>query len=119
MEAQSPRVTNIRFELARPADRKRGLLGWVRFHASGLLIDGVTIRRTRAGRLALSFPVRHDAAGRQHPLIRPRDADARRRIEREVFEALEGVLSSLDQPGVPADTNQSPVSRTRSRRSST
>jgi hypothetical protein len=43
----------------------------------------VTLRRTRAGRLALYWP-----APRGFPLVRPLDDEARRSIERQVFVAL-------------------------------
>ncbi len=77
------------FTAAPPQLRKTGLLGWVTFvigHA--LQFDGVAVRRTRNGRLTLSFPVRHDSTGRQHSIVRPTDAAARREIESQVFAAL-------------------------------
>lgn len=115
----SGRLTrDVHFTPAPPADQQRGLLGWVRFSLAGLLIDAVAVRITRSNRLTLSFPVRHDSSGRQHPVVRPQDADARYRIEREVLQALEDDLRRLDQPGGPAGTDQNHVSQPRHRRSS-
>ena len=45
-------------------------------------------RRTRDGRLALSFPERRDLAGGSHHYMRPLNDAARRAIEAQVFAAL-------------------------------
>ncbi len=66
-------------------DRRTGLLGFVALQLGPLAFDGVTVRKTAAGRLTLSFPSRTDRAGRRHPFIRPLDDDARREIETDVF----------------------------------
>ena len=72
-----------------PRDRETGLLGWVALEVDGLLVvDAVAVRRTRDGRLVLSFPERTDSQGRRHPLVRPLDDAARRAIERQVLAAL-------------------------------
>lgn len=89
-----PQISDLRFTPAPRDDQARGLLGWVSLVLDGgLCIDGIALRRTRDGRRALSFPVRHDRSGRQHSLIRPVNAAARRAIEAAVFEALD-----LDRP---------------------
>jgi len=93
-----PRVSILSFASAGAADRARGLLGWLCLDLDGLLLlDGVTLRRTRAGRLTLSFPARLDRAGQRHPFIRPLSDAARRAVEQQVFVAL-----GLDQPGEQA-----------------
>ena len=78
-----------------PADEVRdGLLGWVGLLVNGRLqLDGVALRRTRAGRLRLSFPIRRDRAGREHPVVHPVHAAARSEIERAVFAALSGEVA--------------------------
>jgi hypothetical protein len=53
-----------------------------------LKIDGVTLRRTRDGRLTLSYPARRDRDGVEHFAIKPLGDQARVEIERQVFEAL-------------------------------
>lgn len=69
--------------------RKRGLAGWLSLTINGALrVDGVCLRQTADGRATLSFPSRRDGAGRDHPILRPLDDEARRQIEAEVFRAL-------------------------------
>ena len=66
-----------------------GLLGWMTLEIDALLVvDGVALRRTRSGRLALSFPRRTSRRGRQYALVRPRDEIAGRAIEEAVLSAL-------------------------------
>jgi hypothetical protein len=66
-------------------DARTGLLGFLSLHYGVLIVDGVTVRRTAEGRLALSFPERRDGKGRRHPVVRPVDDAARRAIEAAVF----------------------------------
>lgn len=92
-----PRVTDIAFSIAPASMQARGLLGWARFTLDGLYgIDGVGVRRTRGGRLALSFPERVDAHGHAHAFVRPLDPATRLAIEVQVFDALarDGRLAS-------------------------
>ena len=51
-------------------------------------IDGVTLRLTEQGALALSFPARRSRRGARHSLVRPTDRAARHAIERAVFHAI-------------------------------
>ncbi len=80
--------SRVRLTLASKADAERGLFGFVAFRLGEFEIDGVTLRRTRAGELTLSYPARRDRSGRDHPYFRPIGDRARRRIESQVFEAL-------------------------------
>lgn len=68
-------------------DQRRGLLGFVSLVYGDLVLDGITVRRTEAGRLTLSYPERRDGQGRRHALMRPIDDEARLRIEKAIFEA--------------------------------
>ena len=87
--ASQERIRVISSSPASISQRARGLLGWLVIEVDGLFrVDGTTLRRTRDGRLTLSFPVRHDSTGRQHSIVRPTDAAARREIESQVFAAL-------------------------------
>ncbi len=82
-------VTNLTFAPAPRADTERGLLGWVSFDINGTWhIDGVALRRTNSGRLALSFPSRIDRHGLEHAYLRPTCDRARRVIERAVLAEL-------------------------------
>lgn len=75
---------------ASAADAHTGLLGYISVFVGDLVLDGITLRRTTTGRLALSFPARTDRAGKRHPYIRPVDAHAGQRLEREVVKAILG-----------------------------
>jgi hypothetical protein len=66
-------------------DQRTGLLGYLSVTYGTLVLDGITLRRTNAGRYALSFPARTDRAGRRHSHIRPTDDQARKDIEAELL----------------------------------
>ena len=83
------RVTEVRLIAATERDVATGLLGWVSFILGGALrLDSITLRRSTAGRLSLSYPERRDGQGRGHPIVRPLDDVMRRDIERQVLAAL-------------------------------
>ena len=85
----TPVVTAVRLTRARAEDQARGLLGWVSFVVDGaLLLDCVTIRRTRRGALSLSFPKPVDARGKRRNPVRPLNQAARRAIEQQVLGQL-------------------------------
>ena len=82
-------LSQVKFTAAGNGDFATGLLGYVTAILNGRLrIDGLTLRRTAAGRLAISFPARKDAAGREHPIVQPIDRQARRDIEAQILAAL-------------------------------
>jgi DNA-binding cell septation regulator SpoVG len=66
-------------------DERSGLLGYLSIFFGNLVIDGITVRRTAEGRLALSFPERRDQHGRRHSVVRPVDDAARRAIEAAIL----------------------------------
>jgi len=76
-------VAHVHFAPASPDDEARGLLGFVSLQLGSLFVGGVALRRSRQGRLWLSWP-----APRGFPLVRPLDERARRSIEAQVFAAL-------------------------------
>ena len=83
-------ITDVRLVRASASDARSGLLGFVSATVNGILgLDGITLRRTREGRLALSFPARRDRHGSEHPFIRPLDDAARQVVEREIFAQLD------------------------------
>ena len=81
-------ISNLKFTLASADERARGLLGWLSLTTGIWRLDGLTLRRTRRGRLAVSFPVRVDGMGRQHPIVQPLDDRARRKVEAEIIAQL-------------------------------
>ena len=98
-------VTGLTFTPADAAHRESGLLGWLRVTLAGaVIIDGLALRRTLGGRLALSWPRKSN--GRS--VVTPANAEARRRIEDAVFGALaktdlRHVTSSHAGAGASAD----------------
>ena len=70
------------------AEESAGLLGYLSVTYGSLVLDGIVLRRTAAGRFALSFPARTDRAGRRHAIVRPADDAARCAIEEELFRQL-------------------------------
>jgi hypothetical protein len=81
-------LSGVQFTPSASPEQRRGLLGFIACRYGSLHLDGIAIRRTRGGRIVLSFPVRHDRAGRQHSIVRPVDDAARKEIEAAVIEAL-------------------------------
>lgn len=84
----TPDVRVIGFTPTSRADAERGLLGFVRLQWGTLELDSLALRRTQAGKLALSFPCRSDARGRKHAYYKPVSDAARQAIEEEVFKQL-------------------------------
>lgn len=79
----------IRTWIKADAEQARdGLVGFLSFFVGDLIVDNVTLRRTQAGRYALSWPARTDKHGNRHSSIRPINDEVRRRIEAEVFADL-------------------------------
>ena len=83
-----PVVHVLLFKTAPRRLQQRGMMGWLRLRVDGLLIDGVSLRESPGGALALSFPERRDAAHRRHAIVRPLDDETRTAIESQVFAAL-------------------------------
>ncbi len=90
-------ISGVQFVSAQLLDVDDGFLGWVSCTLNeSIRLNGLALRRTREGRLALSFPARKDAMGRKHFFLRPLDDATRRKIERQVFRAL-GLETSKTQ----------------------
>jgi len=91
-----PFVTSVRLSPTIAADVERGLLGWLSFDIDGTWhVDGVALRRTRSGRLALSFPARDGRGGFRRTFLRPTCDRARLEIERAVLATIEERLELL------------------------
>lgn len=83
------RVHCVQFTSAPPSDADKGLLGWVRFTLNDIVrIDGVAVRRTLRGRLALAFPAKRDGTGRKRKFVRPVSTEVGREVEYQVLKAL-------------------------------
>ena len=82
-------VDEVRFKKTGRRNRTSGLLAFISFRLNGCLrIDGVTLRRTTSGDLALSFPERRDRSGQCHQIVRPLSDRTRSDIEQQVFAQL-------------------------------
>lgn len=82
-------VADVRLVDALPADVRRGLLGFVSCTLGGKVwLEGLTLRRSREGRLYVSFPRPRDARGRERSIVRPVDMASQRDIEAQIFLAL-------------------------------
>jgi len=62
-----------------------GLLCWARGRLGGVLVDGLAVRRTRRGRLVVTWPTRRDAGGRVHRLVWPLDCAVREAVRAQVL----------------------------------
>jgi hypothetical protein len=92
--ARGTTLTAIAITPASERDADTGLLAYLDLEINRLVrIDGVALRLTLAGALALSFPSRTSRRGARHALVRPTDRAARHAIERAIFAAL----------GIPTD----------------
>jgi DNA-binding cell septation regulator SpoVG len=82
-------ISDVRFIQGSAADIESGLLGYVSCIVDDrLYLDGITLRKTADGRLALSFPERRTAKGGAFPYIRPVNAAARKDLEAKIFGAI-------------------------------
>jgi hypothetical protein len=96
VRAATPLVSSVRFTRANDDDVQTGLLGFVTCTFNDVLqVDGVTLRRCRDGRIALSWPARSDGAGRRHPILRPLDDHARQQLERQIIKAIAADLTEF------------------------
>ncbi|MCP3919760.1 MAG: hypothetical protein GY711_29855 [bacterium] len=85
----SLRITDVRFTPT-ATDAGDGLVGFLSMLVNdGLVVDGVTLRRSAEGELYLSYPARTDRNGTRHPYVRPREESLRVAIERQVLDQLD------------------------------
>jgi DNA-binding cell septation regulator SpoVG len=90
-------LNSITISPASKRDVDEGLLAYLAIEIDRLVrIDGVGLRLTEEGRLALSFPTRTSRRGTKQALLRPVNSAARTAIERTIFEAL-GIKEAVQQ----------------------
>ena len=88
-------ITDISLTPSTPEEVREGIAAWIRCVIGGLIvIDGIPLRCTRDGQLAITFPACADATTRRHPFIRPTDAAAGEVLVRAIADALK----FLDEP---------------------
>lgn len=90
----SATISNLHFKPAPRLDESSGLLGWLRVDIGPVRIDGITLRRTRRGELALAYPVRRDSQDCEHTIVLPISLQHEIAIERAVIAELrrQGVI---------------------------
>ena len=82
-------VGDVRFSAGSERDVRAGLIGFISCTVNNSLrLDGITLRRTSADELALSFPSRRDRSGQDHPLVRPLGDDVRRSVQAQIMQEL-------------------------------
>ena len=86
--SETLRISQTNFTSGSPEERATGLLGWISLIYGDLLLDGLTLRRTRAGALTIAFPKPTRRSGLARNPVRPVGAAARQRIEAQVIAAL-------------------------------
>ena len=92
-------ISALRFTPCSSADHERGLLGYLQFQHGSIRLDSVALRRTRRGRLELSYPTRTRGNGKRYALFCPADDEARQGLEAAVLEALYPRLIELGLDG--------------------
>jgi len=86
------RVTEVRYTPATSVETAAGLLGYIACVMNDALrLDGLTLRLTRARRLAVSYPAHRTRHGVDHPIVRPASEGVRLDLERQILDHL-GVL---------------------------
>ena len=74
-------ITHTRFIVAPPDAQADGLFGWLSFiHSGSLRLGSVALRRSRSGKLDITFPVEIDRDGRPHAIFAPTDHESREAI---------------------------------------
>ena len=68
--------------------REHGMLAWLQVRVGAVVIDGLSLREARDGTLSVSFPIRADAEGRRHPVVRPLDDATRQAIPQATMTAV-------------------------------
>ena len=82
-------VSDVRLMPGSWRDAQAGLLGYVQFVVGGVVrVDGLTLRRTRRGRLTLSYPIKKYTAEAKFHVVCPVNDEARREVERQVLACL-------------------------------
>ena len=70
---------------ASEAETRTGMCGYLSIIYGPWIFDGLVLRKTAAGRYAISFPARTDRDGRKHSYIRPASDEVRKAIEAELL----------------------------------
>jgi hypothetical protein len=81
-------ITNVVCHDAPPTDRILGLLAYATVHMGPFRIDGLQVRRDRAGQFFVKWSAHKDAAGIEHPHLEILDLTIRPAIHAAVERAV-------------------------------
>lgn len=82
-------ISDVKLTAASATHRERGLLYWARVRFDDRWeINSLTVRRTMAGKVVVTWPTRRDGSGREHPIVRALDDAARTELEVAVLDAV-------------------------------
>lgn len=85
----APIITHVRFTPASAAQRRTGLVGWIRCRADGRWeLDGFALRQTERGEPRVTLPARNDGAGKVRHYFWPVEEGMRNELERQILDAL-------------------------------
>jgi hypothetical protein len=73
-------IREVAIVLAGPPDERAGLLAWAQLRVGPFHLEGLSVRRTLGGEIAVTIHARKDRRGTLHPQITLLDADLERRI---------------------------------------
>ena len=79
------RLSDVRFVHGSQRDVERGLLAYARVALGPYKIDGIAVRRTLEGTLAISYPKRTAEDGTAHTYFLPTDPEVRAALEGEIL----------------------------------
>lgn len=92
-----PTIRDVHLTLSTGIERRQGLLGYASFVLDDqIIVDGVTVRLTRDGRLFLAYPFRVGRNGRRKYAVRPVDDRARRELEHRILAEIADELEGVD-----------------------
>ncbi len=78
-------ITDLKFTVADAAHRASGILGWIRVTLAGaVIVDGIALRRSLDGSLAITWPKQPNG----RPVASPASSEARKKIENAILEAV-------------------------------
>jgi len=82
-------TSEMQFNEAKPAQKEKGLLGWVSFNVFDMFrFNALAVKQSREGVASLSYPANTSAAGKQYHYIRPLNDSVRLKVEAEVLGQL-------------------------------
>jgi hypothetical protein len=84
-------ITDLKFTVADGAHRASGILGWVKVTFAGaVIVDGIALRRTLTGDLAITWPTKPNG----RPVASPASTAARKMLEARILDAVAAQLEA-------------------------